>query len=225
MQRFMESFDGRSLAGGTFDPLEAGRWLLDDSRVNVAGLRLGAELAARRGEPLLLLGTSFALVWLLDELAAAELPLPPGSTVMWTGGFKGRSRSIDAAELGRAICRALHIEPRRLIGEYGMTELSSQLYDRGASVAGEPSAFIEPPWLRVTPVDPLSLEPVAPGEIGLARFTDLANIDSAVNVLTHDRVRRTPAGIVLVGRQTGARLRGCSLAVEALASASGQAPR
>jgi hypothetical protein len=223
MQQFMQSFDGRSLAGGAFDPLEPGRWLLGGERVDVAGLRRGMELAQRRGEPLLLLGTSFALVWLLDELGAAELPLPPGSTVMWTGGFKGRSRSVDAAELGRAICRALCIQPRRLIGEYGMTELSSQLYDRGASAAGEPSPFVEPPWLRVTPVDPISLEPVAPGEVGLACFTDLANVDSALEVLTQDRVRRVPGGIALVGRQTGARPRGCSLAIEALASGRGPA--
>jgi hypothetical protein len=205
--------------------LEPGRWLLANQRVDVAALRRGAELAQCRGEPLLLLATSFALVWLLDELGTAELPLPPGSTVMWTGGFKGRSRSVDAAELGRAICRALCIEPRRLIGEYGMTELSSQLYDRGASPAAEPTPFVEPPWLRVTPVDPISLEPVAPGEVGLARFTDLANVDSAINVLTQDRVRRVPGGITLVGRQTGARLRGCSLAVEALALASGKGTR
>jgi hypothetical protein len=77
--------------------------------------------------------------------------------------------------------------------------------------------FVEPPWLRVTPVDPCSFEPVAAGDAGLARFTDLANVDSAVVVLTRDLVRRVPGGLVLVGRQPGASLRGCSLAIEALA--------
>jgi hypothetical protein len=219
MQRFMQELDGRSLAGGAFDAMEPGRWLLDSARVDVAALRRGAELAERRDEPLLLLATSFALVWLLDTLAGARLPLPAGSVVMWTGGFKGRSRSVDATELGRALCRALAVAPRQLIGEYGMTELSSQLYDSGFDPESEhPSVFVPPPWLRVTPVDPISLEPVAAGEIGLARFTDLANVDSALNVLTQDRVRRVPGGIVLSGRQPNARLRGCSLAVEALAA-------
>jgi hypothetical protein len=228
MQCFMQQFDGRSLVGGgAFDQLERERWLLGPGGVDLGGLRRGAELAEQRGEPMLLLATSFALVWMLDELAGEELPLPPGSVVLWTGGFKGRSRSVGALELGRALCQTLHLEPRQLIGEYGMTELSSQLYDRGLMPDSEhPSVFLEPPWLRVTPVDPISLAPVASGEVGLARFTDLANVDSALAVLTQDRVRRVHGGIVLCGRQPGARLRGCSLAVEALgATASGIGPR
>jgi hypothetical protein len=218
MWRFMQALDARPLAAPAFDANEPGRWLLADGRVDVEGLRRGAALAAARGEPVLLLATSFALVWLLDVLAGRTLPLPVGSVVMLTGGFKGRSRSVDGAELGLALCRTLAVEPRHLIGEYGMTELSSQLYDGGFHADGqEPSVFVEPPWLRVTPVDPRSLEPVAVGDAGLAQFTDLANVDSAVAVLTRDLVRRVPGGIVLVGRQPGASLRGCSLAIEALA--------
>jgi len=128
---------------------------------------------------------------------------------------------VDSHELGLALCRALAVRPDHLIGEYGMTELSSQLYDGGFDPAGrQPSVFVEPPWLRVTPLDPVSLEPVGPGEVGLACFTDLANVDSALRVLTQDRVRREPGGIVLLGRQPGARLRGCSLAIEALGPAA-----
>jgi hypothetical protein len=223
MQEFMRAFDGRALSGESrFSPDEAGRWLLAEGRVDVAGLRAGVEIAARRGEPLLLLATSFALVWLLDTLGGERLPLPPGSVVMLTGGFKGRARSLDATELGAALCRTFESEPSRLIGEYGMTELSSQLYDAGLIAGGEAqSVFVEPPWLRVTPVDPVSLEPVREGEIGLACFTDLGNVDSALRVLTQDRVRRVAGGIELYGRQPGARLRGCSLAVELLAFPGG----
>lgn len=234
MQLFMRELDGRALGPSTrepsspgpsslaeraFDPREPGRWLLQSGSVDVAGLLRGVQWAEQRGEPVLLLATSFALVWLLDVLDGAELPLPAGSVVMLTGGFKGRARSVDGAELGLSVCRTLGVAPAQLIGEYGMTELSSQLYDRGFHPVSEAlSVFVEPPWLRVTPVDPRSLEPVGDGEVGLARFTDLANIDSAINVVTQDRVRRVPGGIVLLGRQSGARLRGCSLAVEALAA-------
>jgi hypothetical protein len=70
--------------------------------------------------------------------------------------------------------------------------------------------------LRVTPVDPLSLAPVAHGAAGLARFIDLGNVDSAVSVVTQDLVRRRDDGIELLGRQQGAPARGCSLAIEAL---------
>lgn len=218
MQRFMQHLDGRGLGDGPFEACEPGRFLLTGEAVDVQALRRGAALAAARGEPLLLLATSFALVWLLDVLGGEQLPLPVGSVVMLTGGFKGRARSIAEAELGAALERALGVPPERLIGEYGMTELGSQLYDRGLGQGPEgQSVFVAPPWLRVTPVDPLTFAPVPPGEVGLARFTDLVNVDSAVTVLTRDRVRRVSGGIVLLGRQPGAPLRGCSLAIEPLA--------
>jgi hypothetical protein len=219
MQELMRTLDGRALDGGRpFDAREPGRWLISERGVDVESLRHGVALAAARAEPVLLLATSFALVWLLDRLGGTPLPLPEGSSVMFTGGFKGRARSIEHTELGASICRTFGLDPARLVGEYGMTELSSQLYDTGFDPGGAPSLFFEPPWLRVTPVDPISLAPVPEGEVGLASFTDLANVDSALRVLTQDRVRRHEGGLLLLGRQAGSRLRGCSLAVELLAA-------
>ena len=127
-------------------------------------------------------------------------------------------------ELREAVTLSLQLGERRVVGEYGMTELTSQLYEgtlrESALYARHPSAapgiYFEPPWLRVTPVDPVSLEPLADGEVGLARFVDLGNVDSAVSVVTQDLVRRTAGGIELLGREPGAPPRGCSLAIEAL---------
>jgi hypothetical protein len=172
----------------------------------------------------LLLGTAFALVRLLDDLAGARLALPPGSVVMQTGGFKGRTREVSMEELRAGVSDALQLSPSRVVGEYGMTELTSQLYEgtvaESALAASKPGAlpgiYFEPPWLQVTPVDPVSLRPVAEGEAGLACFTDLGNVDSAVRVVTQDLVRRQQGGIQLLGRQPGAPARGCSLAIEAL---------
>jgi hypothetical protein len=227
MQEFMQQFDARALgSGAAFDPLEPGRWLLAPGALDLAALERGAQLAWRRAEPLLLLSTSFALGWLIDALQGACLPLPPGSVVMHTGGFKGHAQQRNAAELGAAVSRALAVPSERLLGEYGMTELSSQLYDGGFTQGPDgQSVFVEPPWLRVTAVDPTSLAPVPVGEVGLACFTDLANIDSALVVLTQDEVRRVPGGLVLLGRRPGARVRGCSLAAEALAVAPAEERR
>jgi hypothetical protein len=105
-----------------------------------------------------------------------------------------------------------------------MTELTSQLYEgviRESALAARhpeagPGLYFEPPWLRVTPVHPVSVLPVADGETGLARFIDLGNVDSAVSVVTQDLVRRVSGGVQLLGRQPGAAPRGCSLAIEAL---------
>jgi hypothetical protein len=215
MARFMERFDGRELSS---------RWLLDETGVDLRGLEQAAALSAAESEPLLLLGTAFALVRLLDDLAGAKLPLPASSVVMQTGGFKGKSREVSMEELRAGVAAAFQLASERVVGEYGMTELTSQLYEAtireselGALHPGAaPGIYFAPPWLQVTPVDPVHLRPVPEGDVGLARFIDLGNIDSALSVVTQDLVRRRAGGIELLGRQPGAPARGCSLAVEAL---------
>ena len=226
MARFMDQFDGERLDSSA-DSLSSawpGRWLLGENGVNLAGLEHAARAASHGHRPLLVLGTAFALVRLLDDLAGARMPLPGGSVVMQTGGFKGRTREVSMEELRAGVSSAFQLASGRVVGEYGMTELTSQLYEatirESALAARHPDAeagtYFEPPWLRVTPVDPLSLLPVADGEVGLARFIDLGNVDSAVSVVTQDLVRRHAGGIQLLGRQAGAPARGCSLAIEAL---------
>lgn len=229
MARFMEAFDGEPLAEleSRCESGSAARWLLHPQGVDLAGLDHVVRIAQRTRRPLLLLATAFALVRLLDELGEARLPLPAGSAVMQTGGFKGRTREVSMEELRDGVTRAFQLGERRVVGEYGMTELTSQLYEgtlrESALCARHPGAapgiYFEPAWLHVTPVDPVSLQPVAEGEVGLARFVDLGNVDSAVSVVTQDLVRRVAGGIELLGRQPGAPARGCSLAIEALLDA------
>ncbi|HET9930442.1 MAG TPA: acyl-protein synthetase [Polyangiaceae bacterium] len=221
MALFMRDFDGRPLTQPSepFDFRASDRWLLSEAGPDVRGLERAAQIATNRREPLLLLATSFALVALLDALASRALPLPPGSVVMQTGGYKGRTREVPAAELRASLARCFDLREDAIVSEYGMTELSSQLYEGtlpGASLSGQRGVYLEPAWLRVTPVHPVTLEPVADGEPGLARFVDLANVDSAVAMITRDLVRRRDGGVELLGRAEGAPPRGCSLAVEAL---------
>jgi hypothetical protein len=149
-------------------------------------------------------------VGLLDRLAGEKLPAPAETTLMMTGGFKGRIREVESETLRADVARAFGIEPARVIGEYGMTELTSQLYE------GAPGLYVESPTVRVVPVDGATLEPVSDGEVGLARIVDLGNVDSAVAIQTQDRVRRVSGGIELLGRAPGATPRGCSLALESL---------
>ncbi len=226
MARFMEAFDGQPL-DETEQQLEVSseaRWLLDETGVNLAGLRRAGEASVARGEPVLLLGTAFALVRLVDQLGSEQLPLPAGSVVMQTGGFKGKTREVTMEELRASVSAALGVPPARVVGEYGMTELTSQLYEATITesalgrehASAEPGTYFEPPWLRVTPVDPVSLRPTPDGTPGLARFIDLGNVDSALSVVTQDLVVRSGGGVRLLGRQPGAPARGCSLAIEAL---------
>jgi hypothetical protein len=188
--------------------------------IDVDGLRARtAELDA--SEPAVVLATSFALVHLLDALDGARIALSPGSRVMQTGGFKGRSREVSPGELRRAVARTFAVDERAVVGEYGMTELSSQFWEATAvDPSARPGVYLEPPWARVVPVDDETLAPVPAGDVGIARIEDLANVDSAWAVLTHDRVRRVDRGFELLGRVPGAAPRGCSIALDEMLSAA-----
>ena len=209
------------LGGGTFH--------LRDGGLDVDGILEAARSARATSEPALVLATSFALVHLLDarQSLGLDLRLPPGSRVMQTGGFKGRSREVAPDELRAAVSEAFDIPEAQVIGEYGMTELSSQLYETTLAAAlgrwpteeARHGVYAAPPWVRVTAVDPLTLSPLPDGEVGIARLVDLANVDSAVAIQTADRVRVLPStagnhSIELLGRAPGAPPRGCSIAVD-----------
>jgi hypothetical protein len=184
--------------------------------IDLQGFARALEQATAEQEPVCLLGTAFAFVHTLESLApvAADRPprfaLPPGSRLMDTGGYKGRSREVPRAELLRLYEEVFGIPPAHVISEYGMTEMSSQFYRR------EGSAYLAPPWVRTVVVDPERLEPLAAGEVGLLRHYDLANLDSVMAIQTDDLGILRDEGFELLGRAAGAEARGCSLAVEEL---------
>ena len=166
--------------------------ILDLERLDerVASLLLRGDTAA------LLLGTSIAFVHLLEALGDHLFPLPRDVRVMQTGGAKGRSQMIEAHELRTLLATTFAIDERAIVGEYGMTELSSQFYEATAVDPDWPKGvYLEPPWARVVPVDPESLDPVPDGSVGIARIEDLMNVDSAVAILTADRVTPYARGV------------------------------
>jgi hypothetical protein len=185
-----------------------GSWTLDIFRTESV---LQNAVAANR--PLVLLGTAFSFVHLVDALAERDLHfnLPAGSIVMETGGYKGRSRELPKAELHDLIYRLLGVSAAQILCEYGMSELSSQAYD---GVAGDTSAsrlFTFPPWCRVQIVSPETGREVTAGKIGLIRVFDLANAFSVLAVQTEDLAIRHVDGFELLGRASAAEARGCSL--------------
>lgn len=186
--------------------------------------RAAAAAAAADGRPALVAATTFALVQLLDMLEAgpAPAPLPLGSRLMETGGFKGRSRVVERDVLHLRLESRLGVRRDRIVSEYGMTELLSQMWEpvleEGPGARGR---HVPPPWLKVRALDPVSLAPLPPGEPGLLAFFDLANVGSVSHVLTEDVGSVSSDGIRLAGRAPGAEPRGCSLALEELLSARG----
>ena len=189
--------------------LADGAWNLD---LNKTLATLREAIAANR--PVLLLGTAFTFVHLLDHLRAANqrLELPPGSRVLETGGYKGRSRTLPKAELHELITEQLDIPAPQIVCEYGMSELSSQAYDciAGAAPNGE-RRFHFPPWARAQIISPETGREASEGEIGLIRIFDLANVYSVMAIQTEDLGIRRGGSFELLGRAALSEPRGCSL--------------
>ncbi|HEX7860295.1 MAG TPA: hypothetical protein VF773_08230 [Verrucomicrobiae bacterium] len=164
------------------------------------------------GIPVVVCGTAFSFVQLCDELETKPLAakLPSGSRVFETGGYKGRSREVSKAELHNMISEQLGVPEIHIVSEYGMSELSSQAYDRVVGSAGD-RIFRFPPWARACVISPESGREVAEDETGLLRIIDLANVGSVMSIQTEDLAVRRGDGFELVGRASAAEARGCSL--------------
>jgi hypothetical protein len=186
---------------------------------------LGAEEEAR---PVLLAGTAFAFVRLLEMLESEgwRARLSEGSRIMETGGYKGRSRPLSREELYVGLQERFGIPSSRIVNEYGMTELLSQFYEPVLVGEGAPELAHRyhrgPPWVRTRALDPRTLEPVPPGEVGILAHVDLANLGSAMAVLTEDLGQMVEGGFRLRGRAVGAEPRGCSLAMEDIVASAGE---
>ncbi len=185
--------------------------------VEVAKARSWAAARQREKRPGLVFTTALALAQWLDFLDRQDLRfrLPTGTVVFETGGFKGRAGEISRADLLDRLAQRLAVPASAVVREYGMTELSSQCYTR-ALAGGDPDLFVAPHWVRVRILDPETLAEAPDGVPGLLAIFDLANVGSAVHLLTEDLGIAEGDGFRLLGRAAGAELRGCSLTVEEL---------
>jgi len=182
---------------GTLKPFSVGRrdWTV---------IPAAAGLVFRRvNRPLAVMGTAFNFVQALDALGTENFALMPGSRVLETGGYKGRSREVSRKELHEMIRSRLGVSD--IVTEYGMCELSSQAY------AHEDGVFHFPGWARVQIVSPETGREVKDGDMGLVRVFDVTNVFSVLAVQTEDLGVRRGHGFELVGRASGAEARGCSL--------------
>ena len=178
--------------------------------------------AQRSGRPVCVLGTAFGWMTVLDN-SERSWQLPPGSMVMETGGFKGRSREVSRSALYDMFTQRLGIDPTHCISEYSMTELSAQAYTdnlrawhtQSRSLTLDARAFRTPPWAKVEAVDPQTMRTLGAGERGLLRWYDLSNVWSVSTIQTSDvGVVDGNGGFKVLGRARGAELRGCSMSIE-----------
>jgi len=168
---------------------------------------LAAKLAALEfmQQPVLLLGVTYAL---LDFAEQHPMPLR-NTTIIETGGMKGRRKEMLREEVHQALTQAFMVET--IHSEYGMTELLSQAYSK------EKGVFYCPPWMKVLVRDIYNpLQIIDKGKAGALNIIDLANVYSCAFIATDDiGVVHADGSFEVAGRKDNADVRGCSLMYEA----------
>ena len=196
-------------------------WYVQGDEIFADAFIADVRAAIAEGHPVCIASTAFALVHLLDVLSERNLylPLPTGSRIMETGGFKGRSRIVEREALYAELCKRFGFVADAIVAEYGMTELTSQYYDRVLRQEHPDGVSLRykhaPPWLRARVVGPDG-RTLPHGTVGALVHVDLANRSSCVAIQTEDLGVQYDDGLVLIGRERGAALRGCSLDAEEL---------
>jgi phenylacetate-coenzyme A ligase PaaK-like adenylate-forming protein len=156
----------------------------------------------------LLFGVTFAL---LDMAEKYNLKLEH-TTIVETGGMKGRREEMIRQELHDILCQSFGVDA--IHSEYGMTELLSQAYSKGNGI------FHCPPWMKILireEEDPLLVSGPVTGNKhssvnGIINVVDLANIYSCSFIATDDAGRLYADGsFEVMGRRDNSDLRGCSL--------------
>ena len=153
----------------------------------------------------LLIGVTFAL---LDFAEQYPMPLQY-TTIMETGGMKGRREEITRQEVHGILCNSFSVN--KIHSEYGMTELLSQAYSAGDGI------FKCPPWMKVLvreEDDPLSVLSADKNNniSGAVNVIDLANIYSCSFIATDDAAKLYPdESFEILGRLDNSDIRGCSL--------------
>lgn len=160
-------------------------------------------------QPTLLIGVTYAL---LDFAEKYKMDLAY-TTVMETGGMKGRRQEMTREEVQHQLIQQLGIN--EVHSEYGMTELLSQAYSKGKGI------FHCPPWMKImlrAEDDPFQLytgaDVINKYQSGVVNVIDLANINSCAFIATDDIGKLYPdESFEIIGRLDNSDTRGCGLMI------------
>lgn len=157
----------------------------------------------KKGQKVLLIGVSFAL---LDLIEMEQFALK-NTIIMETGGMKGRRKEIIRQELHTILKKGFSVD--KIHSEYGMTELLSQAYSKGDGI------FETPPWMQILTRDTEDALTINTTEKnGGINVIDLANYNSCSFIATQDLGKTYKNGTFeIVGRFDNSDIRGCNLMV------------
>ncbi len=161
---------------------------------------INAELMAaiQSDEPTMIIGVSFALIDLAEQISE---PLE-NMLIIETGGMKGRRAEWTKPQLHSFLGNKLG---QPIYSEYGMTELTSQAYMKAGKW------FIPPPTMKVLVRDETDPCRLFSSGRGALNIIDLANMDSCAFIATDDLVDLQADGsFQILGRLSASDIRGCS---------------
>lgn len=152
---------------------------------------------------ILLIGVSFAL---LDFSEQFQFQLK-STTIMETGGMKGRRKEMIREELHEQLKSGFGVE--HIHSEYGMTELLSQAYSKGNGIFNCPSSM----KILIRNTDN-PLEILQQNQTGGINVIDLANVNSVAFIATQDLGKEIGNNqYQILGRFDHSDVRGCNLMV------------
>lgn len=154
------------------------------------------------GQKTVLIGVSYAL---LDLIEIIDFKLK-NTTIMETGGMKGRRREMIKPELHQILNNGFGVG--EIHSEYGMTELLSQAYSTGNG------RFSCPSWMQILVRDTEDAFSYLTRKTGGINVIDLANLYSCSFIATQDLGKIYPdSTFEVLGRFDSSDIRGCNLMV------------
>lgn len=168
---------------------------------NIAELVTKLSALEKAKQKTLLIGVTYALLNLAEKFSQKL----SHTTIMETGGMKGKREELPREEVHQVLKQAFGIES--VHSEYGMTELLSQAYSKGKGI------FNTPPWMQVLIRD--VYDPLKTGLIetsGAINIIDLGNVNSCSFIATDDAgIVHRDGSFAVSGRLDQSDIRGCNL--------------
>lgn len=156
--------------------------------------------AVKDHKKVILLGVTFAL---LDFADAYPMDLS-NVIIMETGGMKGRKEEWSRNKVHEFLASKWNVSA--IHSEYGMTELLSQGYSKGAGI------YIAGPTMKVLLREENDPFYIYEQGAGCVNIIDLANVESCAFIATEDLGKVHENGTFeIIGRMDYSALRGCSL--------------
>jgi len=164
-------------------------FLLTKSGIDIKAMIRALSECEASGQPVAFIGATGAFVYFFQacQQRGVSFRLPAGSRIGDGGGYRGRFGAVDRQAYYELAEQVLGISADHCINVLGMAESATNFFentlrDRFQGATDSSRRMIPPPWTRTDVVDPVSLQPLPAGQVGLLRHFDLSNLPTVLAV-------------------------------------------